>query len=70
MNSRERVRLALGHKEADHVPFDLGSTPLTTMHESTYRNLRSHLGLTPGAGRVKWLHPAAHAVREGYRGAA
>lgn len=47
MNSRERVKLALNHQEADHVPFDLGGTGLTTMHLTAYRNLRRYLGLPP-----------------------
>ena len=34
MNSRERVRLALNHKEPDRIPFDLGGTVLTSMHHN------------------------------------
>ncbi|MFC2030253.1 uroporphyrinogen decarboxylase family protein [Chloroflexota bacterium] len=45
MNSRERVRLALDHRQADHVPFDIGGTGLTTIHLDAYRNLRRELGL-------------------------
>ena len=45
MNSRERVRLALDHKEPDRIPFDLGGTVLTSMHHTVYRKLRSRLGL-------------------------
>lgn len=45
MNSRERVRLALDHKEPDRIPFDLGGTVLTSMHHNAYRNLRKALGL-------------------------
>jgi len=47
MNSRERVRLALDHRPADRVPFDLGGTGLTTIHVDGYRNLRRYLGLPP-----------------------
>ncbi len=47
MNSRERVRLALNHKEPDRIPFDLGGTVLTSMHHNVYRNLRALLGLPP-----------------------
>jgi len=36
MNSRERVRLALNHKEMDRIPFDLGGTVLTSMHHAAY----------------------------------
>jgi uroporphyrinogen decarboxylase len=43
--SKERVLLALNHKESDHVPFDLGSTANTGIHINTYKNLLSHLGI-------------------------
>lgn len=45
MNSRERVRLSLDHKEPDRVPFDLGGTLVTGIHIQAYRRLRDHLGL-------------------------
>jgi uroporphyrinogen decarboxylase len=45
MNSRQRVQLALQHKEADRIPFDLGGTVLTSIHANAYRNLRRYLGL-------------------------
>ncbi len=45
MNSYERVRTALDHREADRVPFDLGGTVLTGMHRVAYANLRRYLGL-------------------------
>ncbi len=45
MNSRERVQLALNHKEPDRIPFDLGGTVLTSMHHTLYRKLRAKLGL-------------------------
>lgn len=45
MNSRERMQLALNHKEPDRVPFDLGATVLTSIHHKSYRALRSYLRL-------------------------
>ncbi len=45
MNSRERVMLALDHKEPDHVPFDLGGTGLSLIHLTAYKNLRKYLNL-------------------------
>lgn len=45
MNSRERVQLALNHREADRIPFDLGATVLTSIHVKSYRQLREYLGL-------------------------
>lgn len=47
MTSRERVLLALHHREPDRVPFDLGSTPVTGIHHLAYRRLREALGLPP-----------------------
>ena len=45
MNSRERLLTALNHQEPDRIPFDLGSTQVTGIHEVAYRNLRAYLGL-------------------------
>lgn len=45
MNSRERGKLVLEHKEADRIPFDLGGTVLTSIHINAYRKLREALGL-------------------------
>ena len=45
MNSRERVRTTLDHREPDRIPFDLGGTPMSGIHKIAYRNLRRYLGL-------------------------
>ncbi|MCK5316028.1 MAG: hypothetical protein KAJ53_12925, partial [Anaerolineales bacterium] len=45
MNSRERVLMALNHKEPDKVPYDLGGTVVTGIHVQAYKNLRNYLGL-------------------------
>jgi len=47
MTSRERLLAALEHREADRVPFDLGSTNVSTIHVTAYRNLCRHLGIDP-----------------------
>ena len=44
MNSRERVRLAINHKEPDRVPLDWGMMSDAGIHEIAYRNLLKHLG--------------------------
>jgi hypothetical protein len=50
MNSRERVTLALNHREPDRVPLDLGATSVSGMHVSSVYQLRQGLGLdAPGA---------------------
>lgn len=43
--SRRRVETALNHQEPDRVPFDLGGSILTGIHEQAYRRLRQYLGL-------------------------
>lgn len=43
--SRRRVEAALNHTEPDRVPFDLGGSVLTSIHERAYRRLRDYLGL-------------------------
>jgi hypothetical protein len=53
MTSRERVQLALDHREADRVPLDLGSTSVTGMHVSTVYRLRQALGLDRPGTPVK-----------------
>jgi uroporphyrinogen decarboxylase len=45
LNSRERVLAALGHREPDRIPFDLGSTQVTGIHVVAYARLRDYLGL-------------------------
>ncbi len=57
MNSRERVSLALQHKEADRVPLDLGGTTVTGMHISTVYRLRQALGLDKPGTPVKVIEP-------------
>jgi uroporphyrinogen decarboxylase len=45
MNSRERLWVALNHREPDRVPIDLGGTPTSTIAASALENLKSHLGI-------------------------
>jgi uroporphyrinogen decarboxylase len=44
MNSRDRLLLALNHKEADRVPVDLGGTSTSAISLTALRNLNAHLG--------------------------
>jgi uroporphyrinogen decarboxylase len=45
MNSRERLLQAVNHNEPDRIPYDLGSTQLTGISITAYKNLRNYLGL-------------------------
>lgn len=45
MNSRERVMMALDHKETDRVPIDLGSSRSTGINAIAYQELKQHLGV-------------------------
>ncbi len=57
MTSRERVCLALEHREPDRVPLDLGGTVLTGMHVSTVYRLRQALGLDAPGTPVRVIEP-------------
>lgn len=52
MNSRERVRLALNHKEPDRIPLDFGGTALTSMSSFNYNSTRVVFGLPPVTPRI------------------
>ena len=45
MTPRERMKVALGHKEPDRVPIDLGASIVTSITKAAYVPLREHLGL-------------------------
>ena len=45
MNSRERVVLALNHKEPDRVPIDLGATIVSSIVRASYVELMKYLGM-------------------------
>jgi uroporphyrinogen decarboxylase len=45
MNPRERVTLALNHKEPDRIPIDLGGSICSSIHRSSYIELKKHLGM-------------------------
>jgi len=57
MNSRQRVEAALRHEEPDHVPLDLGASPVTGMHVSSVYQLRQALKLDPPGTPVKVVEP-------------
>ena len=44
LTPRERVRMAMEHKEPDRVPFDFGSTAVTSIAGMAYEKLKRHLG--------------------------
>jgi hypothetical protein len=55
--SRERVALALEHREPDRVPLDLGGSAVTGMHVSVVYALRQALDLDPPGTPVKVIEP-------------
>ncbi len=57
MTSRERVEMALEHKEPDHVPLDLGASAVTGMQVDTVYQLRQALQLDPPGTPVKVTEP-------------
>ncbi len=52
MTSRERVLAALNHTEPDRVPFDLGSTQVTGIHQAAYHEVRRAVGLPPDEPQI------------------
>ena len=52
MISRERVRKALNHKEADRVPIDFGGLSSTTVMTVAYNELTRELGLKSSLPRA------------------
>lgn len=56
MNSRERARLILNHREADRPAIDLGSTRMTGTSAWTYRALKRALGIASDTVRAYDLY--------------
>lgn len=52
MTSRERVLAAIGHKQPDYVPLDLGATPSSGISAIAYNNLKKYLGIKEGHTRI------------------
>ena len=52
MNSRERIRLALAHKEADRIPIDFGAMRSTSISTIAYNKLRAKLDIKNGLSRM------------------
>lgn len=48
MTSRERVKIAINHKEVDRVPIDLGAMRSTGIATIAYNELCKKLGITKG----------------------
>ncbi len=57
MTSRERMVMALNHKEPDRIPLDLGASSVTGMHVTTVYKLRQALGLDEPGTPVKVVEP-------------
>ena len=64
MTPRNRVRIALNHCEPDRVPMDLGATVVSTIHQTSYRNLVNHLGLKDDQMKVMASHVNTMVVGE------
>ncbi|MCX6303003.1 MAG: methyltransferase [Bacteroidia bacterium] len=52
MNSRQRVKTVLEHKQADRIVVDFGSTPTTGIHVLAVENLRKYYGLSMNPVKV------------------
>lgn len=52
MTSRERVRMALRHKEPDKIPIDFGGMRSTGISAMGYNKLKKYLGITGGETKL------------------
>ena len=52
LTARERVKLALDHKEPDRVPIDFGGTRQTSIHIFAYNELRKQINLSRGLPKL------------------
>jgi uroporphyrinogen decarboxylase len=52
MDSRDRVLMAINHKESDRIPFDLGGMAQSGIHCIGYARLRDYLGLPAKPVRI------------------
>jgi hypothetical protein len=52
MNSKERVRASISHRQPDKVAVDFGATPVTGIHVMAIENLRKHYELEQKPVRV------------------
>ena len=57
MNSRERVRRAIEHRQPDRAPVDFGGSAVSGIAASTVSKLRRALGLDAEDARVKVVEP-------------
>jgi uroporphyrinogen decarboxylase len=52
LTSRERIRLAINHHEADRVPIDFGAMRSTGIQAIAYNKLQAYLGYPIGTGKL------------------
>ncbi|GAI23876.1 unnamed protein product, partial [marine sediment metagenome] len=64
MSPRERVLVALSHKEPDRVPVDLGATHNSSIHIDAYSKLKQYLGIQE-EGEVSFVDIIQQAVTPG-----
>ncbi len=57
MNSRERIKCALQHKQPDKIPVDFGSTHTTGIHVANVYRLRQYYNLDKPGTPVKVVEP-------------
>ena len=56
MNSRERLKLSLNHKEPDKIPIELNGTANSSLTKEAYRKLRAYLGMEEDKNiNVSWI---------------
>ena len=64
MKPRERVLVALNHREPDRVPIDLGGTPTSTISVRAHEKLKAHLGIQSPARMMSPIFLTAYPDEE------
>ncbi len=59
LSSRERVLMALNHKEPDRVPLDIGGVSQTGLHVNAYKNLIAYLHIDKPVRVFDWFQQLA-----------
>lgn len=68
LNSRERVLMALNHKEPDRVPLDIGGVSQTGLHANAYKNLIEYLHIDKPVRVFDWFQQLASIDEEVLQG--
>jgi uroporphyrinogen decarboxylase len=64
ISRRERFNAALGHKESDHIPFDIGGSIVTSVAAGAYEKLRDKLKLSKNQIQIQNIYSMSARIDE------